>query len=261
MYPFHPTNKSNSFLSFMSTHIKVDHISQAWVQGLTQIYCHGIDYLDERGDETKVFFNLMMTIKKPLENLKELKKLNKAHLSPYNLNYLDSYADQLINGPKESDFPFEYSYHERLRKRRSRLSKQKFVSFEDTKLVDSEYIDQISEIIDLLKKSPSSRRAVCTTWIPSVDLRKEEVPCMNWLVWSSINDILHLTVGFRSHDFWGAYENNAYGLTRLLEFVANSTNLKVGSLTTISVNSHYNKMFEKEILKVISNEFPKTSSR
>jgi thymidylate synthase len=59
-------------------------------------------------------------------------------------------------------------------------------------------------------------------------------------------------MGFRSHDFYGAYSANAYGLSRLLEYIANGAGLKVGSLTTVSVNAHYNRLFEKDVFGIVN---------
>ncbi len=289
MYPLFIPEDS---LPFMNGSIKVDSIASAYKAALKKILYDGIDFDDERGDKMRTFFNLMVTIRKPLENLEELKKMNKKGLFPYNKEFLDSYANQLIYGtmkpelikkefiiPKrcgllgtildyynlnkkvkiiydvkqltDVDLGFIYTYFERLRKRWSRLSKHPFQSLEGCEITDSEYIDQIAEVIKILNKNKNTRRAVCTTWIPSVDLRKEECPCLNWLVFYNINGRLNLSTGFRSHDIGGAVVENWYGLARLLEYVALRTGLEIGSLTTISINAHYNKLFEEDIKRTI----------
>jgi thymidylate synthase len=247
----HPLFTPEENYDFLNHSIKADSIASAYKQALTTILTHGIDFKDERGDKMKTLFNLMVTVKRPLEGLEELEEMHKRGLSPYSREFLDSYADQLINGPKESEYPFEYNYNERLRKRWSRLGKNEFQSLENDEVVDSEYLDQIDQAIKNLNKNPNSRRIVCVTWIPSVDTRKIDVPCLNYLVFYNISGKLHLSVAFRSHDVFGAYASNLYGISRLLEYVALRTGLKIGTLTVISVNAHYNRLFEEDVIRII----------
>jgi len=250
----------------------------------------------------RVFYNLSITISNPLENLEELEEMNKKGSIPYNREFLDNYANQLIYGtsnPKfkevkytlskngllyrilnhidflkkwlsnsslinkiilvqdvrplpDEDLGFVYTYFERLRKRWSRLAKVTFQSFENDKIVDSEKMDQIEEVIRLLIKSPMTRRAVATTWIPSVDLRSSEVPCLNWLKFYNTG-VLNLSVVFRSHDIFGAYISNLYGLSRLLEYVSIRTGIEMGSLTIFSADAHYNTLFEKDVFRIVED--------
>jgi thymidylate synthase (methanogen type) len=289
--PIHPIFIPEDSLNYANHSIKCDSIASAYRSALKAILYNGIDFKDERGDKMKALFNLMVTIKRPLEGLEELEKMNKTGILPYNRKFLDDYANQLIYGTmkpdlvekefrisifdgklgrvldyfylndrvikikdvlvlSDIDLGFAYTYFERLRKRWSRLAKVTFQSFEDVKLVDSEKMDQIEEVIRLLIENPNTRRAVSTTWIPSVDLKEENCPCMNWLVFWNAKGNLNLSVGFRSHDFYGAVVENWYGLARLLEYVTLRTGLKMGSLTTISVNAHYNKLFEKDVIRI-----------
>lgn len=240
----------------------------------------------------KAVFNMMVTIKNPLENLDDLEEMHKKGVLSYNRKFLDDYANQLIYGtmkpelvektyplaprfkgflgivfdyfdlnrryvkvqdtikPTESDLGFVYTYYERLRRRWSRLAKVTYQAFENERLVDSEKMDQIGEVIRLLIENPNTRRAVCATWIPSVDLRQENCPCLNWLVFYAVKGRLNLTVGFRSHDIYGAYVSNLYGLSRLLEYVAVRTGLEIGTLTIVSINAHYNRLFEEDVKRI-----------
>ena len=287
----HPLFTPEESYDHINGSIKVDSIAAAYCAALKHLVNHGLDFRDERGDRMKTFWNLMVTIKRPLENLDELEDMHARGVLGYNRRFLDDYANQLIYGtmkpemairrysaPKrrgltgkildyfglngstitvqeallliESNLGFAYTYFERLRKRWSRLSKNTFQSLEGTEVVDSEYIDQISEVIKLLVSNPNTRRAVCTTWIPSIDLKQENCPCLNWLDFYNINGELHLSVVFRSHDVFGAYVSNLYGLARLLEYVAVRTGLTVGTLNVLSANGHYNRLFEKEVLAI-----------
>ena len=271
--------------------IKVDSISSAYRNALKTIIYNGTNFNDERGDKMRVFYNLSITISNPLENLEKLEEMNKKRLISYNREFLDNYANQLIYGVSspifkeieyilpnkgafkrildyfdlnkrvriqdvrplpDEDLGFVYTYFERLRKRWSRLAKVTFQSFENDKIVDSEKMDQIEEVIRLLIKSPTTRRAVATTWIPSIDLRSSEVPCLNWLKFYNTG-VLNLSVAFRSHDVFGAYISNLYGLSRLLEYVSIRTGIEMGSLTIFSADAHYNTLFEKDVFRIVED--------
>lgn len=84
---------------------------------------------------------------------------------------LDEYAMQLLSPENPG---FEYTYGERLRSWNGE-------------------IDQISEIIRRLKHNPATRRATAVTWIPPVDHRREEVPCMIVDDFKIRNGVLHLS--------------------------------------------------------------------
>ncbi len=277
----------------MNNSIKSNSIASSYSSALKVLLYNGIDFKDERGDEMSAIFNFTATIKNPIKDLEELDKLHEKGIIKYNRKFLDDYANQLVYGTMkpeliekeyalpylggfigqilnyfdlnkriikvndvekltELDLGFVYTYFERLRKRWSRLAKVSFQSFENTTLVDSEKMDQIEEVIQLLIMNPNTRRAVCTAWIPSVDLRKSEVPCMNWLVFWPLDGTLNLSVGFRSHDAF-AILSNWYGLARLLEYVSLRSGLKMGSLTTISINFHFNKLFSEDIKRIVES--------
>lgn len=241
-----PTQKNSSIF------IHENSIAIAWREALAKIYQSQNVVVDQRGDKMMTFYNLGVTVDHPLDRLDLLEKLNKDKLSYYNLQYLDQYADQLLNGPKPSENPHEYNYHDRLTKRWSRLSKNWYVSQIDTEITETTYLNQINQIIKLLKKNPNTRRAVAVTWIPSVDLFKEDVPCMDWLVFMPLlDDVLGLSAGFRSHDFYGAVVPNWYGLARLLQSVAKAAGKRMGPVTTFSANAHFNMNVEDIVMEIL----------
>ena len=84
--------------------IKVDSISSAYRNALKTIIYNGTNFNDERGDKMRVFYNLSITISNPLENLEELEEMNKKGSIPYNREFLDNYANQLIYGTSNPKF-------------------------------------------------------------------------------------------------------------------------------------------------------------
>jgi len=190
--------------------IKASTITDAWYRGLNVIWNHGNVITDERGSQIREFLNLMIVIDNPYtDRIPE-------DIS-WNEERLEEYAKQLITGENVQDF--EYTYGQRLRN------------------WDGE-IDQIAYVIDKLKGSKTTRRATAVTWIPSIDTQVDEVPCMIIDDFKIRDDKVHLTTVFRSHDFAGAYPANLYGLSKLLEYVAENVGISPGKITTVSISAH-----------------------
>ncbi len=140
-------------------------------------------------------------------------------LSSFQQQRCEIYTRQIL-----TDWPseFDYTYHERL----------------------FEYpgcgcrINQIYHSILKLKESPNTRRALCITWNPQVDNKRQHVPCLQYVQFLNRNGKLNCIVLFRSEDVLSAFGPNAYGLARLQEYVASQLDLPVGSYTHIITVPH-----------------------
>jgi thymidylate synthase len=93
-------------------------------------------------------------------------------------------------------------------------------------------------VVEKLKKDKVTRRAMASTWLPISDTVTDEVPCMIIDDFKIREGKVHLTTLFRSHDFAGAYPANLYGLSKLLEYVAEKVSVPAGKITTISISAH-----------------------
>lgn len=169
-----------------------------WRRGLSLILERGTIVKDERGSKTKEILNLMSRVENPFGEYPKMRE-----------RMLEAYADTLLTIENKG---FTYTYGERLG-------------------------DQIKLIIERLKSNKNTRRATATTWIPSIDLNSEEVPCMI-LIDFKLREQLELTAVFRSHDFYGAYPYNLYALSKLLKYVANAIDVETGSITILSISAH-----------------------
>ena len=172
--------------------IRAKSISDVWYRGLNIIWNHGQVITDERGSQIREFMDLMVVIEDPYTDMIP-------HDTAWNEERLEEYAKQLISGENIQDF--EYTYGQRLRNWNGK-------------------VDQIEYVIEKLKENPTSRRAIAITWIPPVDTKVNEVPCIMLNDFKIRDGKIHLTTHFRSHDFGGASPANLYGLSRLLEYVA-----------------------------------------
>jgi len=108
-------------------------------------------------------------------------------------------------------------------------------------------VDQLSEIIKLLKKDPKTRRAVMQMWDPA-DLTKntKDMACNTQVFFEIRNGKLNMTVLNRSNDIWyGCYGANAVHFSFMMEFVAIATDVEVGEYRQFSNNLHlYTELYD-----------------
>jgi thymidylate synthase len=103
-------------------------------------------------------------------------------------------------------------------------------------------VDQIAAMIDDLRNSRHSRRAVATVWNPERDPRSSNPPCLNLVQARLCDDVLHLTAYFRSHDIYRAWAMNAFGLRALQGLMSEALHdvapVRSGDLVIISQSAH-----------------------
>tara|TARA_R110002020_G_scaffold165813_5_gene353551 strand:+ start:13243 stop:14319 length:1077 start_codon:yes stop_codon:yes gene_type:complete len=109
--------------------------------------------------------------------------------------------------------------------------------------------DQLSIIIERLKKDPSDRRCVLSIWDTEVDLGGDSLdhPCNTQVYFKVREGQLNMTVCNRSNDMiWGAYGANAVHFSMLHEYMAGMIGVSVGVYTQISDSLHvYEEVYEK----------------
>ena len=192
---------------------------EAWTRVINKIMDSGMVRRDERGIETKWHDNVLIHVLNPFEDRVSPKY-------PFSEKVLkEKYATQLLT-PDRLDF--EYTYGERLN------------------AWGEEQLNQIDYVIEKLRKSPHSRRAVATTWDPRKDNVADEIPCLNHFVFMVRQHVLDLSVTIRSNDMFGAWPANLYALGELLRHVSGEVGIPSGSICTLSVNAHiYSHDWEK----------------
>jgi thymidylate synthase len=191
----------------------------AWRYALRLIENLGEKVITEDGQETKEIRNLVLQVENPLEGWPIIG-------SGWNIPALEVYANNEVLSP-ENPTAFDYTYGERLR------------AYPANKAV---CIDQIQIIINKLKDSKNTRRAVASTWVPLHDnMREFHPPCLMVVEFLIRGCKLHMTAFFRSHDIEQAWPQNMYGLAKLLEYVGKAVNVETGSITTIGASAHIYK--------------------
>jgi hypothetical protein len=109
--------------------------------------------------------------------------------------------------------------------------------------------DQLTVIINRLKKNPDDRRCVVAMWECDNDLDRNtlDTPCNTQIYFKIRNNKLNMTVCCRSNDMiWGAYGANAVHFSMLQEYMAGRIGVDVGVYNQISDSFHvYVKLFKQ----------------
>lgn len=136
---------------------------------------------------------------------------------PLTREQLDAYYPQLLTSRRPENIA--YTYGERL--------------------FDFNGRDQIAAMVDELRATRYSRRAVAGLWDPARDARSVDPPCLN-LIQARVRDgKLYLTAYFRSHDVFRAWLMNAFGLRKLQAEIAERVgDCMIGDLVIVSQSAH-----------------------
>jgi thymidylate synthase len=115
-------------------------------------------------------------------------------------------------------------------------------------------INQIQDIIDVLKRDPYSKACVAITWNVADELMRKHKssPCLVFLQALVQDEKLNLTVFFRSHDMTQGWPENAYGCAAIQKEISEGIGLETGILTIISGSAQiYNNYYPQveEMLK------------
>lgn len=93
-------------------------------------------------------------------------------------------------------------------------------------------VDQLINVVNMLKVNPLSARGVISLFDPKVDsnLEWKDVPCNNWIQFSIRDNKLNMYVSLRANDVvWGFSGINFFEWSMLQELVANWLNVEVGN--------------------------------
>jgi len=176
----------------------------AWRWACDLIKYHGQKVITEDGQVTKEIRNLVLQVSNPTTGWPIAE-------SGWGIPALDVYVRDQIFGT-ENPTGFSYIYGQRIAPR-------------------------LDALIAKLKAEPESRRAVISLWQES-DYDIQHPPCWMVLEFLVRGEKVHLTAFIRSNDIKQAWPANAYGLSKLMEYVANAMGMDVGSLTTIGASAH-----------------------
>jgi len=203
-------------------HVEERSLAKAYEEALKKLYKYGINIktqYDKDGDPKSIDATMNITILYPFSE----PMIHKAF--PAGIEDLREYVMEL-EGVKDhwvknmndlEDTRWEYTYHQRLAdwgtwfEKRPPYRRQK-MSYN----YNHGTINQIEQVVNKLAVKLYTRRAQMITWMPFMDNKVEDSPCLQSLWYRIIehNDdkYLNCNVRFRSNDAWGAFFMNAFGI-------------------------------------------------
>jgi thymidylate synthase len=106
------------------------------------------------------------------------------------------------------------------------------------RLFSSFDVDQIEAVTDLLRRKPSTRRAVIQIYGARDLLTDEEVPCTTTLQFFVREGRLHLMASLRSNDAYLGLPHDVFCFTMLQEMMANRLGLELGEYVQMVGSFH-----------------------
>jgi thymidylate synthase len=139
---------------------------------------------------------------------------------PFSKKDLDVYYPQVLSSKPIAGIA--YTYGQRLR--------------------DHEGVDQIQNIIDLIKNRPFSKKMVAFTANVKEDwsqVNKGDTPCLTQILCSVQDDRLFMTTHFRSQDMVHGWPRNVFSLRKLQKLIADEAGgYKLGAFVMITHSAH-----------------------
>ena len=199
--------------------IRAPSIGRAHEQVIQMILEKGWVLNTEDDEATVEFEEIAMQVDTPLAE-----PMVSRH-SRFQQKFVEQYAKDLLNGSHAS---FEYDYHGRLFDWGEKLS------------VDGQpvHVDQIAYIVEKIRSSPNTRRAIAITWNPVIDEKLDDCPCLQLVQCVLREGKLHMKVVFRSNDMLTAAGANMYALVQLQKSIADKLGVSCGTYTHISLVPH-----------------------
>ena len=235
-------------------------LAKAYETALVRLYNEGIRFetqYDKPGDPLSLDCTINITILEPESD----PMIHKAFpggiedLKEYVLE-LKGFKDHWVKNMNDpDDTRWEYTYHGRL----INYGSWKELKENKTESHDVGFkVNQIEYVIRKLVDQPFTRQSQMITWMPNLDIKVYDPPCLQSLWYRILEDEdgvqwLNCNIRFRSNDAWGANFMNMFGFIRFnREIIAdeiakrNGKVVKLGRLNWHADSWHiYGKDIEK----------------
>lgn len=195
-------------------------IASAWESSIKKILDDSsqLDFT-QRGERAKEILGVQMVISRPLDEpiIPQTYPFGNLFIEDYCKNILDSsYGSHSIN---------------------TRMVKRTQLNQKSN--------DQVQKVINLLKKSPDTRRAVICLWDLEKDLSAEHPPCACTIQFLIRHQKLDTIAYFRSNDSWMAALPDMIAITRLSEIISQKINVPIGQYVHFAASYH---LYEPDIV-------------
>lgn len=233
-----PTSRPKPF-TFPSEQIGVrihgQTAAQTWLKILQNIMRYGRNkttrYTQE--NELKELLNIMAVVYS-----EDPDKPYLPHYFPFTEKDLLTYYPQVLSAKQIPGIA--YTYGQRLR--------------------DHDGVDQIQNIIDLIKTRPFSKKMVAFTAKVKEDwsvVNKGDTPCLTQILCSIQDGKLFMTTHFRSQDMVHGWPRNVFSLRKLQKFIADESGIPMGTFVMITHSAHIYSDDYELVEKIIKENYEK----
>ena len=119
--------------------------------------------------------------------------------------------------------------------------------------------DQLQCMIDLLKTSPNTRRAVIQIFdATDTEKKYKEIPCTCTMQFAIRNNKLNMYVSMRSNDAFIGLPHDVFAFTMLQEIIARTLNIELGTYNHSVGSLHLYEKNKKQALEYLSEGFQST---
>ncbi len=209
--------------------------AQTWLKILNNIMRYGRNkttrYTQE--NELKELLNVMAVVYEENPDDPYL-----PHYFPFTKKDLDIYYPQVLS-PKQIP-GIAYTYGQRLR--------------------NHDGVDQIINIIELIKVRPFSKKMVAFTAKVPEDwnqVNKGDTPCLTQVLFSIQDGKLFCTTHFRSQDMVHGWPRNVFSLRKLQKLVADETGYPMGAFVMITHSAHIYSDDYELVEKILTDHYEK----
>jgi len=205
--------------------------AQTWLKILNNIMRYGRNkttrYTQE--NELKELLNIMAVVYDEDPDNPYL-----PHFFPFSKKDLDAYFPQVLSAKAIPQIA--YTYGQRLR--------------------DHDGVDQIQNIINLIKNRPFSKKMVAFTAKVKEDwsvVNNGDTPCLTQILCSIQDGKLFMTTHFRSQDMVHGWPRNVFSLRKLQKLICDESGISMGAFVMVTHSAHiYSDDYE--LVEKILNE-------
>lgn len=203
-------------------YIKAKTIAECWRQSFKKLYNEGLEY-----QENNFFRHSPAVIE--IENISKDFYDTNFPMSKKDIEIINNY---LITGEKENKVTHDWT----------KIYRKRLFSKEN---------DQISGLIDYLKKEPAGKRAQACVWKQETDMYAKIGPCLQ-IIWAQIiNNKLEMHMHMRASDCYGKLLMNLNEFAALQKYIAKKLNIETGLYIQFVDTLHFNSEDKEKIEKLI----------
>jgi len=160
------------------------------------------------------------------------------HFFPFSKKDLDTYYPQVLSAKQIPGIA--YTYGQRLR--------------------NHDGVDQIQNIIDLIKTRPFSKKMVAFTANVKEDwsvVNKGDTPCLTQILCSIQDGKLFMTTHFRSQDMVHGWPRNVFSLRKLQKLICDESGISMGAFVMITHSAHIYSDDYELVEKILKDNYAK----